>query len=89
MSPCYKKVCVALHTTWKQEVEAVMGLLPLMEEQLAPFNPVPHWGKLFTMSPNVLRSKYEKLEDFKKLISKYDPKGKFQNEFLKNNLFAL
>jgi alditol oxidase len=87
MSPCYKKVCVALHTTWKQEVDAVMGLLPLMEEQLAPFNPIPHWGKLFTMSPLVLQSKYEKLADFKKLVSRHDPNGKFQNEFLKNNLF--
>lgn len=50
MSPCYKKVCVALHTTWKQEVDTVMRLLPLMEEQLAPFNPIPHWAKLFTIS---------------------------------------
>jgi len=88
MSPCHKKTCVALHTTWKQEVEAVMQLLPVLEEQLAPFEARPHWAKLFTMSPSVLRSRYEKLNDFKQLVSQYDPNGKFRNEFLATNIFG-
>jgi len=87
LSPCYKKTCVAFHTTWKQEIDTVMGLLPLVEKQLAPFNPIPHWAKLFTLSPGVVQSRYEKLGDFKKLIAKYDPNGKFQNQFLKNTLY--
>lgn len=87
MSPCYKKTCVAFHTTWKQEVDTVMSLLPLIEETLAPFNAKPHWAKLFTMSPSVLQSRYEKLADFKQLINQYDPNGKFRNEFLNKNLF--
>ena len=88
MSPCYKKTCVALHTTWKQETKTVMNLLPLIEEQLAPFNAKPHWAKLFTLSPSVLQSRYEKLNDFKQLVSQYDPKGKFRNEFLNRNLYG-
>jgi xylitol oxidase len=40
MSPCFKKTCVAFHTTWKQE-DTVMELIPMVEEKLAPFNPVP------------------------------------------------
>ncbi len=88
MSPCYKKTCVALHTTWKQEVNAVMNLLPVIEEQLAPFNARPHWAKLFTISPSVLQSRYEKLNDFKELINQYDPGGKFRNEFLSKNLYG-
>ena len=88
MSPCHKKTCVALHTTWKQEVEAIMQLLPMLEEQLAPFEARPHWAKLFTMSPSVLRSRYEKLNDFKQLVSQYDPNGKFRNEFLATNIFG-
>ena len=88
MSPCHKKTCIALHTTWKQEVEAVMQLLPVLEEQLAPFEARPHWAKLFTMSPSVLRSRYEKLNDFKQLVSQYDPNGKFRNEFLATNIFG-
>ena len=88
MSPCYKQTCVALHTTWKQETETVMKLLPLFEEQLAPFNPRPHWAKLFTIAPSVLQSRYEKLADFKALVKQYDPGGKFQNEFLSKNLYG-
>lgn len=88
MSPCYKQTCVALHTTWKQEVETVMNLLPLIEGQLAPFNPRPHWAKLFSLAPPVLQSRYEKLADFKQLIKQYDPEGKFRNEFLERNLYS-
>lgn len=88
LSPCYKKTCVAFHTTWKQEDDIVMGLLPLMEEQLAPFSPIPHWGKLFTLPPSVLQSRYEKLADFKSLVARHDPDGKFRNEFLAANLYA-
>ncbi|HKH63113.1 MAG TPA: FAD-binding protein [Flavitalea sp.] len=88
MSPCYKRTCIAIHTTWKQEVETVMNLLPLLEEQLAPFHARPHWAKLFTIAPSVLQSRYEKLADFKSLVKQYDPTGKFQNEFLSKNLFS-
>jgi alditol oxidase len=88
MSPCYKRTCVAFHTTWKQEVNTVIGLLPLMEEQIAPFNPIPHFAKLFTMSPATIRSRFEKLSDFKQLVAKHDPNGKFRNEFLDKTLFT-
>ncbi|MDB5206402.1 MAG: FAD-binding protein [Flavisolibacter sp.] len=88
MSPCYKKTCVSLHTTWKQEVDTVMGLLPLMEAQLAPFKPIPHWAKMSTMSPTVRQSRFEKLNDFKELVARHDPNGKFRNEFLTKNVFT-
>lgn len=87
MSPFYKKTCVAFHFTWKQEVEAVMALLPEIEEALAPFAPRPHWGKIFTLKPAVLQSRIEKLADFKKIMEKHDPEGKFRNEFIETNLF--
>lgn len=88
MSPCYQKDSVAIHTTWKQDVDTVMGLIQLVEEQLAPFDPIPHWAKLFTMSPKLLQSRYEKLGDFKQLVAQYDPDGKFRNDFLNENLFT-
>lgn len=87
MSPCYKKNCVALHTTWKQEVDEVMNLLPLVEAKLAPFNVRPHWAKVFTMAPDVLQSRIEKLADFKSLVKQYDPNGKFRNDFLNKYLY--
>lgn len=88
MSPCYKQTSVTIHFTFKQEVEAVMNLLPQIEKQLSPFNAKPHWAKLFTMQPKILQSSYAKLADFKELVAEYDPKGKFRNEFLQKNIYS-
>ena len=88
MSPCYHQTSVTIHFTWKQETEAVLNLLPQIEKVLAPYNARPHWGKVFTMSPKVLGSRYEKLSDFKKLVAEYDPRGKFRNEFLGKNIYG-
>lgn len=86
MSPCYKQPSVAIHFTWQPDWAGVKKLLPVIEEELAPFNARPHWGKLFTMSPTRLQSLYEKLPDFQKLLQNYDPDGKFRNAFLKTYL---
>ncbi|MCU1243943.1 MAG: FAD-binding protein [Candidatus Acidoferrum typicum] len=88
LSPCYEQPCVTIHFTWKQEWPAVRKLLPVIEKELAPFHARPHWGKLFTMSPDALRSSYKKLPDFIQLSKKYDPQGKFRNEFLSTNIFS-
>ena len=64
MSPCYKQACVTIHFTWKQEWDAVSKLLPVIERELAPFKARPHWGKLFTTSPEQLKSIYGKLPEF-------------------------
>ena len=87
MSPFYKKTCIAFHFTWKQEVEEVNAVIPFIEDALAPYNPRPHWGKIFTMKPAVLQSRIEKLNEFKMLMTKHDPEGKFRNEFIDTNLF--
>jgi alditol oxidase len=86
MSPCYKRDCLAIHFTWHQEVDAVMKLLPLIEAKLAPFNPAPHWGKLFTLSPEKIAPRFERIADFEQLFKKYDPEGKFRNDFLRTIL---
>lgn len=88
MSPCYAESCIAIHFTWKPDWPAVRRVLPLIEKELAPYKPRPHWGKLFTMAPAELRSRYERLEDFRRLAAEYDPKGKFRNEFLETMVFA-
>jgi len=88
MSTAYKRDSVALHFTWKQDWPAVSKLLPQIERELAPFEPRPHWGKLFTLAPAQLRSRYERLQDFVALAHKFDPQGKFRNDFLQRNIFA-
>lgn len=88
MSPCYKEPRVTIHFTLKPDWPAVRALLPVIEKELEPFDARPHWGKLFTMSPARLRSAYQKLPDFTDLCRRYDPKGKFRNDFLNQNVFA-
>lgn len=88
MSPCRNQQSVTIHFTWKQEWDAVSKLLPVIEKVLAPFNARPHWGKMFTIPPKVLASRYEKMHDFKKMIAEYDPKGKLRNEFIDTNIFG-
>ena len=89
MSPCYKEACVAIHFTWKQDWEAVRNVLPMIEEGLAPFDARPHWGKLFTMSHERLKSLYEKLPEFQNMLQHYDPAGKFRNAFLDKSIFGI
>ena len=88
LSPCYKQPCVTIHFTWKPDWPAVSKLLPVIEKELAPFNARPHWGKLFNTSPAALRAIYAKLPNFIRLSAKYDPRGKFHNEFLNKNIFG-
>jgi xylitol oxidase len=88
MSPCYKRACVTIHFTWKQDWPAVQKVLPVIERELAPYQARPHWGKLFTMAPSQLHLSYQKLPEFVALCKKYDPQGKFRNEFLNTNVFS-
>ena len=88
MCMAYQQACVGIHFTWKRNWPEVQKLLPLIEEQLAPFHPRPHWGKLFTMSPAQVQASYEKLPDFQNLLRSYDPQGKFRNAFLDKYIFS-
>ncbi|NDU94835.1 D-arabinono-1,4-lactone oxidase [Spirosoma terrae] len=88
MSPCYKQPSLAIHFTWKQDWASVKKVLPMIEKELAPFAARPHWGKLFTLSAKTLQSRYEKLDDFKKLVKEYDPNGKFRNAFLDSTIYG-
>lgn len=88
MSTCYQRPSMTVHFTWKPDWPAVRNLLPAIEEKLAPFNPRPHWAKVFTLPPSRFQPLYEKLPDYRALLERYDPGGKFRNEFLNRNIFA-
>lgn len=83
LSMAYARDSVALHFTWHPDLAAVLPVLARIEERLAPFDPRPHWGKLFTMDP---RASYGKLPDFTSLLDRYDPVRKFRNDFLTRTL---
>jgi xylitol oxidase len=88
LSPCYRQPSVTIHFTWKQDWPAVGKLLPVIERELTPFNPRPHWGKLFTVPPAKLKAAYERMPDFVQLCEKFDPQHKFRNDFLNANIFG-
>ena len=89
MSPCFGQACVAIHFTWKKDWDEVKQVLPMIEARLAQFDARPHWGKLFTMSPEHLGSLYSKLPEFRGLLQQYDPGGKFRNTFLDKYIFGI
>lgn len=88
LSPAYQRDSMAIHFTWKPEMAAVLGVLPLIEQKLAPFNARPHWAKVFTTSRQRLGELYPRLPDFRKLAATYDPSGKFKNPYLQRAIEA-
>lgn len=88
LSPAYKKEVIAIHFTWKQEVEKVMKVIPQVEAKLSPLGAMPHWGKIFTMPAAEVQSRYPKFKDFLALAKKMDPQGKWKNAFLQRNIYS-
>jgi xylitol oxidase len=86
MSPCRNQDSIAIHFTWKKDWDGVKAVLPLIEKALSPFRVRPHWGKLFTLEPATLQKRYQGLNEFRSLMKRFDPNGKFVNEFLERNL---
>ncbi len=82
LSPAYQRDSIAFHFTWIADTAEVAPVIADVERVLEPFSPRPHWGKLFAMQPEVLRSRYERLTDFQQLLDRYDPAGKFRNAFV-------
>lgn len=80
MSPAYQRHCLSLGFTWQKHPEAVLALLPHIEAVLAPFEPRPHWGKLFALED--LHDRFPRLGDFIELAHAYDPESRFWNPFL-------
>ncbi len=82
MSPSYGRDSAAIHFTWVDDARAVMPVIDAVEEHLAPFAARPHWGKLFGSDPDVIADRYDRLADFRQLVERYDPLGKFRNDLL-------
>ncbi|MFF3462365.1 FAD-binding protein [Streptomyces sp. NPDC002619] len=88
LSPAHGRDSVALHFTWVDDTAAVLPVVRRLEEALDAFDPRPHWGKVFTVPADVLRRRYERLDDFLTLAKDLDPSGKFTNAFVRDALGA-
>lgn len=82
MGPSQGADLLGLHFTWRlatAEVEVAVGHV---ERMLAPFDPVPHWGKLFTLPTDEVASRYPRRGDFAALAARLDPDRVFVNDFV-------
>ena len=82
LSMNYQRDSLGLHFTWIADTAAVLPVVAALEEQLAPLAARPHWGKVFTLDPATVRSRYPRFADFRALVEKYDPAGIFRNAWL-------
>ncbi|MFI5729035.1 D-arabinono-1,4-lactone oxidase [Kribbella sp. NPDC051587] len=82
LSPSQGRDTVALHFTWIQDETAVRPVVEALEEALAPLDARPHWGKVFAADATTLAARYPKVPDFIALANRYDPTGKFRNDYL-------
>ncbi len=88
LSTAYQMDTVCIHFSWKSDPAAVERMLPLVEQALAPFEPRPHWGKVFRLDASHLDNRYERLLPFRRLAEKLDPRGAFRNNFLDRYVFT-
>ena len=88
MSMNYQQDSLALHFTWKPDEAAVRPVLAAIEAKLERFGARPHWGKVFEMPGARLQELYPAMRSFRALATEMDPSGKFQNAWLKRNVFV-
>lgn len=88
LSTAYGHDIIGIHFNWQKKWSAVQQFLPTLEAALAPFQPRPHWGKLFNLTPAQVQARYPRLADFQALARDYDPQGKFRNAFVEKYLFS-
>jgi len=72
---------VAFHFTWRPG-PGVAAAVAALEEQLAPYDARPHWGKVFSTTPERLEVLYPRLADFRRLVRDLDPAGTFGNDLV-------
>lgn len=82
LSPSYRQPTLGIHFTWRNHPDAVAALLPRIEQLLEPFQARPHWGKVYAMAASALPRRYPKFADFAALRARFDPSGKFMNDYL-------
>jgi xylitol oxidase len=88
LSPQYGQDTVGIHFTWVRDQQAVERALGKIEAALAPFDPRPHWGKLFLAGADTIAASYERLGDFTDLVARTDPRGAFRNEWLETRVLG-
>ena len=88
LSPATCRDSATIHFTWRPDTTSVLALLPEIERILAPYDPRPHWGKLFGLAPERVRDAYPERARFVALAEALDPERRLQNPFLDRYVFG-
>ena len=88
LSPAYRRDALAVHFTWVPDTAAVLPVVAEVERALRPFGARPHWGKVFTTGAEELSGLYPRLPDFRALVARLDPEGRFRNAFLERTVLT-
>jgi xylitol oxidase len=86
LSP-FQRPSTGIHFTWHDDDQKVSRALQAVHEALAPFDPRPHWGKVFHVDAGAVRRHYPRLGDFRALLDRDDPDRKFGNAFLERYVY--
>lgn len=86
LSPQYQRDTLSMHFTWLPDGDGVAGAVRHVEDALAPFDALPHWGKVF--SPAHVGARYPMLANVRALRDRLDPTRKFSNDWLEDVVFG-
>jgi alditol oxidase len=84
LSPAEGRDTVGLHFTWERRVPEVLEVCARLEEVLLPLGARPHWGKLFATADPL--AAYRRADEFRALVARLDPAGRFRGPFLERYL---
>jgi xylitol oxidase len=87
LSMNYQRESCGFHFTWLPGEEAVAPVLLAIEQALEQFDARPHWGKVFSTTPERLHELYPRLGTFERIRQTFDPLRKFRNDLL-DRVFA-
>jgi xylitol oxidase len=82
LSPMRDRASFGLHFTWRPDPDAVRDAVRVVESALVPYDPRPHWGKVFERPPQPAG-----LPAFRELIARHDPEHRFGNEYLERYVY--
>jgi xylitol oxidase len=88
LSPQYRQDAVGLHFTWRRRPDEVRRTVGALERALAPLGARPHWGKLFTAGASEIAPLYARMDDFRRLRARLDPRGVFVNDWLTTHVLG-
>jgi xylitol oxidase len=86
LSPMNRGDSLALHFTWHGHPTEVSALSARIESVLEPFDPVPHWGKVFHRPPAAVGRRYPQRDRARSVLDALDPNEKFRTPTVKEAL---